>query len=35
LHEAGISFRDILEQQVAIAKENVSTRRRGGAEKIS
>ena len=27
LHEAGISFRDFLEQQTAIAKENVFTRR--------
>jgi D-alanine-D-alanine ligase len=33
LHEAGISFRDFLEQQVAIARERRFTRRRGGAEK--
>jgi D-alanine-D-alanine ligase len=33
LHEAGISFRDFLEQQVAIAKGNVFTRRREDAEK--
>jgi D-alanine-D-alanine ligase len=30
--EAGVDFRDFLEQQVAIAKENVFTRRRGGAK---
>jgi D-alanine-D-alanine ligase len=34
LHEAGISFRDFLEEQIAIAKGNVFTRRRGDAEKI-
>jgi D-alanine-D-alanine ligase len=33
LHEAGISFRDFLDQQIAIAKGNVFTRRRGEAEK--
>jgi D-alanine-D-alanine ligase len=33
LHEAGISFRDFLEQQIAIARGRRFTRRRGGAEK--
>src|SRR5438067_881539 len=33
LHEAGISFRNFLEQQIAIAKERRFTRSRGGAEK--
>jgi len=33
LHEAGISFRDFLEQQLAMARGNVFTRSRGDAEK--
>jgi D-alanine-D-alanine ligase len=35
LKEAGIDFCDFLEQQIAIARENVFTRRRGDAEKTA